>query len=133
MVHKIIIALAAVTFAGSMAASTTADAQRGGAGGVRGAAIGGGVPGAAIGGGFRGAAIGGGFRGAAIGGGVPGAAIGGGFRGAAIGGGVRGAAIGGGNFQTALLGRITPASTKANWHFTTPDARIKLKHLYPSI
>jgi hypothetical protein len=23
--------------------------------------------------------------------------------------------------------------TKANWHFTTPDARIKLEHLYPSI
>ena len=23
--------------------------------------------------------------------------------------------------------------TKANWRFTTPDARIKLKHLYPSI
>ena len=23
--------------------------------------------------------------------------------------------------------------TKANWHFTTPDARIKLRHLYPSI
>jgi hypothetical protein len=23
--------------------------------------------------------------------------------------------------------------TKSNWHFTTPDARIKLKHLYPSI
>jgi predicted kinase len=23
--------------------------------------------------------------------------------------------------------------TKANWHFTTPNARIKLKHLYPSI
>ena len=22
---------------------------------------------------------------------------------------------------------------KANWRFTTPDARIKLKHLYPSI
>ena len=22
---------------------------------------------------------------------------------------------------------------KANWHFTTPDARIKLNHLYPSI
>ncbi|WP_085987197.1 IS630 family transposase [Mesorhizobium metallidurans] len=22
--------------------------------------------------------------------------------------------------------------TKANWHFTTPDARVKLKHLYPS-
>src|SRR3979490_2482581 len=24
-------------------------------------------------------------------------------------------------------------NTKANWHFTTPNARIKLKHLYPSI
>src|SRR5436309_3832789 len=23
--------------------------------------------------------------------------------------------------------------TKANWHFTAPNARIKLKHLYPSI
>jgi hypothetical protein len=23
--------------------------------------------------------------------------------------------------------------TKANWHFTTTHARIKLKHLYPSI
>jgi transposase len=23
--------------------------------------------------------------------------------------------------------------TKADWHFTTKDARIKLKHLYPSI
>ena len=23
--------------------------------------------------------------------------------------------------------------TKADWRFTTPDARIKLKHLYPSI
>jgi hypothetical protein len=23
--------------------------------------------------------------------------------------------------------------TKANWHFTTPNARINLKHLYPSI
>jgi hypothetical protein len=23
--------------------------------------------------------------------------------------------------------------TKANWHFATPNARIKLKHLYPSI
>jgi hypothetical protein len=21
----------------------------------------------------------------------------------------------------------------ANWHFTTPNARVKLKHLYPSI
>ena len=24
-------------------------------------------------------------------------------------------------------------NTKANWHFTTPNARIKLKYLYPSI
>ena len=23
--------------------------------------------------------------------------------------------------------------TKANWHFTTSTARVKLKHLYPSI
>jgi hypothetical protein len=23
--------------------------------------------------------------------------------------------------------------TKSDWHFTTKDARIKLKHLYPSI
>jgi hypothetical protein len=23
--------------------------------------------------------------------------------------------------------------TKANWHFSTSNARIKLKHLYPSI
>src|SRR5262244_4591626 len=23
--------------------------------------------------------------------------------------------------------------TKANWHFTTPKARVKLRHLYPSI
>ncbi len=22
---------------------------------------------------------------------------------------------------------------KANWQFTTPDARVKLKHLYPSL
>ena len=25
------------------------------------------------------------------------------------------------------------SNTKANWHFTTPNARIKLKYLYPSI
>jgi hypothetical protein len=24
-------------------------------------------------------------------------------------------------------------NTTANWHFTTSDARIKLKHLYPAI
>jgi len=24
-------------------------------------------------------------------------------------------------------------NAKTNWHFTTPDARIKLKHLYPAI
>ncbi len=27
----------------------------------------------------------------------------------------------------------TVAAMKTNWHFTTPNARIKLKHLYPSI
>ena len=48
MVRKVIIALAAVTFAGAMAAPTPADARMGG--GFRG-------------GGFHGAAIGGGFRG----------------------------------------------------------------------
>jgi hypothetical protein len=117
MVRKIIIALAAVTFVGAMAASTTADARMGGGGGFhgggfhggmgggfRGGMVGGGFRGAAIGGGFRGAAIGGGFRSAAIGGGFRGAAIGGGFRGAAIGGGFRGAAIGGGFRGAAFRG-----------------------------
>jgi len=116
MVRKIIIALAAVTFAGAVAASTTADARMGGVGGFhgggfhggmgggfRGGMVGGGFRGAAIGGGFRGAPIGGGFRGAAIGGGFRGAAIGGGFRGAPIGGGFRSAAIGGG-FRSAAIG-----------------------------
>ena len=66
MVRKIIIALDAVTFAGAVAASTTADAQRGGAGGFRGGGFHG-----AMGGGFRGGMVGGGFRGAAIGGEKP--------------------------------------------------------------
>ena len=88
MVRKVIIMLAAITFAGVMAASTTADAQRGG--GFRGGGLGGGFHG---GGGFRGGMVGGGFRGAAIGGG--GFRGAGGFRSAGIGGGFRGAAIGG--------------------------------------
>jgi hypothetical protein len=90
MVRKIIIALAAITFAGA-AASTTADARMGGGGGFHGGGFHGGM-----GGGFRGAAIGGGFRGAPIGGGFRGAAIGGGFHRAAIGGGFRSAAFRGG-------------------------------------
>jgi hypothetical protein len=28
---------------------------------------------------------------------------------------------------------ISKPSQKADWHFTTANARIKLKHLYPSI
>src|SRR5260221_13300685 len=68
MVRKVIIALAAVSFAGAMAAPTPADARMGG--GFRG-------------GGFHGAALGGGF----LGGGVSRGAAGGGFPGA---GGVRG-------------------------------------------
>ncbi len=66
MVRKVIIALAAVTFAGAMAAPTPADARMGG--GFRG----GGFHGAAIGGGFRGGMVGGGFRGAAFRGGFVG-------------------------------------------------------------
>jgi len=33
----------------------------------------------------------------------------------------------------ALCSSRNANHTKANWHFTTPNARIKLKHLYPSI
>src|SRR6266478_4926636 len=83
MVHKIIIALAAVTFAGAVAASTTADARMGGGGGFHGG--GGGFHGG--GGGFRGGMVGGGFRGGMVGGGFRSAAIGGGFRGSAFRGG----------------------------------------------
>src|SRR5215831_18054918 len=93
MVRKIVIALAAVVFAGAVPASTTADARMGGGGG---GFHGGGFHGGMGGGGFRGAAIGGGgFRTAAIGGGgFRSAAIGrGGFRSAAIGGGFRGPAF----------------------------------------
>jgi len=96
MVRKVIIALAAVTFVGAVAASTTADARMGGmgGGGFRG---GGGFHAAGIGGGFRGGMMGGGFRGAAFRGGM----VGGGFRGAAfrpavVGGGFRSAAFRGG-------------------------------------
>ena len=74
MVHKISIALAAVTFAGAVAAATTADARMGGGGGFHGG-----------GGGFRGGIASGGFRGAAVGGGFRGAAVGGGFRGGFVG------------------------------------------------
>jgi len=75
MVRKITIALAAVAFAGAIAAATTADARMGGGGGIgpRGGGFGGG--------GMRGAVMGGGgFRGAMGGGGVRSAMVGGGFR-----------------------------------------------------
>jgi hypothetical protein len=94
MVAKVIIALAAITFAVAMAASTPADARMGGGGGFRG----GGFHGAAIGGGFRGGMVGGGFRGAAFRGGV----VGGGFRGAAF----RGGVVGGGFRGTAFRGGV---------------------------
>jgi hypothetical protein len=96
MVREVIIALAAVTFVGAVAASTTANARMGGmgGGGFRG---GGGFHAAGIGGGFRGGMMGGGFRGAAFRGGM----VGGGFRSAAfrpavVGGGFRSAAFRGG-------------------------------------
>jgi hypothetical protein len=95
--RKIIIALAAVTFVGTVAASTTADARMGGGGGFRGGGVGGGFRGAAIGGGFRGAAMGGGFRAAAVSGGFRGGFVGprgGGFRAAAVGAGFRGGFVG---------------------------------------
>ena len=93
MVRKVIIALAAVTFVGAVAASATADARMGGmgGGGFRG---GGGFHAAGIGGGFRGGMMGGGFRGAAF---RP-AVVGGGFRSAAF----RGGVVGGG-FRSAAF------------------------------
>ena len=98
MVRKIIIALAAVTFVGAVAASTTADARMGGMGG--GFHGGGGFHAAAIGGGFRGGMVGGGFRGAAFRGGV----VGGGFRGAAFRGGVVGGGFRGAAFRGGVVG-----------------------------
>src|SRR5262245_59179547 len=92
MLRKMMIALAATTFMGALAASTAADARMGGGGGFRG----GGFHGAAIGGGFRGGMVGGGFRGAAFRGGV----VGGGFRGAAF----RGGVVGGGFRSAAFRG-----------------------------
>jgi hypothetical protein len=97
MVRRYIIALAAVTFAGAVAASTTADARMGGGGG---GFHGGGFHG----GGFRGGGVGGGFRGAMIGGGFRGAGVGGGFRGAMMGGGFRGGSFRGAGFRGGFVG-----------------------------
>jgi hypothetical protein len=36
-------------------------------------------------------------------------------------------------FESAWQHDRNANRAKANWHFTTPNARIKLKHLYPSI
>jgi hypothetical protein len=90
--RKVIIALAAVTFAGAMAVSPIADARMGGGGG-------GGFRGG--GGGFHGGTMGGGFRGG-IGGGVRAGMMGGGFRGGLVGRGFRGGMVGGG-FRSAGL------------------------------
>jgi hypothetical protein len=86
MVRKVIIALAAVTFVGAVAASTTADARMGGMGG---GFHGGGFHGGGFhGGGFHGGGFhGGGFRAAGIGAGFRGGMVGGGFRSAAFRGG----------------------------------------------
>ena len=83
MVRKVIIALAAVTFVGAVAASTTADARMGGMGG---GFHGGGFHGGGFhSGGFHGGGFhGGGFRAAGIGGGFRGGMVGGGFRSAAF-------------------------------------------------
>jgi len=65
MMRKITIALAAVAFAGAVAASTAADARMGGGGGSRGG--GGGFGGGGRGGGsFHSAMVGGGVRGAGL-------------------------------------------------------------------
>ena len=79
MVHKMTIALAAIAFAGAIAAATTADARMGGGGGIgpRGGGFGGG--------GMRGAVMGGGgVRGAMVGGGVRSTMVGGGLRAAGM-------------------------------------------------
>jgi hypothetical protein len=101
MVRKVIIALAAVTFAGAMAVSPTADARMGGGGGFRGG--GGGFHGGSMGGGFRGGMMGGGIRGGMVGGGIRGGMVGGGIRGGMMGGGFRGGMVGGG-FRSAMVG-----------------------------
>src|SRR5262249_327629 len=119
MVRKIMIALAAVIFAGAVPASMTEDARMGGGGGgfhgggFHGGMGGGGFRGGMGGGGFRGGMGGGGFRGAAVGGGFRGGAIGGGFRGAAVGGGFRSAAIGGGFRSPAFRGGFVGARSFA--------------------
>jgi hypothetical protein len=91
MVRKITIALAAVAFAGAIAAATTADARMGGGGGIgpRGGGFGGGGMRGAVmgGGGFRGAMVGGGFRSAGMRSAFVGprsAMVGGGFRAAGV-------------------------------------------------
>jgi hypothetical protein len=93
MVGKVMIALAAVTFAAAMAVSQTANARMGGGGGggFRGGGgggfhggMGGGVRAGMMGGGFRGGMAGGGFRSATVGGGVRSPFVGAGFRSAGL-------------------------------------------------
>jgi hypothetical protein len=108
MVRKITIALAAVAFAGAIAAATTADARMGGGGGI-----------GPRGGGFGG----GGMRGAVMGGG--------GFRGAMGGGGVRSAMVGGG-FRTAGMrsGFVGPRSVAFRPRFARPVNRFAFNRFH---
>jgi hypothetical protein len=102
MVRKVIIALAAVTFTGAMAVSSTADARMGGGGGGFRGGGGGGFHGGMMGGGFRGG-MGGGVRAGMMGGGVRAGRMGGGVRAGMMGGGFRGGLVGGG-FRSAMVG-----------------------------
>jgi hypothetical protein len=96
MVGKVMIALAAVTFAAAMAVSQTANARMGGGGGGGFRGGGGGGFHGGMGGGVRAGMMGGGFRGGTMGGGVRAGMMGGGFRGGMAGGGFRSATVGGG-------------------------------------
>jgi hypothetical protein len=62
MLRKIMIMLAGVAFLGAVVLSTTAEAQRGGGGGMRGGGFGGGMRAGGFGGGMRAGGFGGGMR-----------------------------------------------------------------------
>jgi hypothetical protein len=120
MMRKITIALAAVAFAGVIAAATTADARMGGGGGIgpRGGGFGGG--------GMRGAVMGGGgFRGAMVGGGVRSA----GMRSAFVG--PRSAMVGGG-FRAAGMrsGFVGPRSVAFRPGFVRPVNRFAFNRFH---
>jgi hypothetical protein len=117
MVRKIIVALAAVTFAGAMAVSPTADARMGGGGGGGFRGGGGGFHGGSMGGGFRGGMMGGGIRGGMMGSGPRGGMVGGGFRSAMVGGGFRSAGLRSGfvgSRSFAFRPRLAPRFSRFN-------------------